>query len=169
MVLYRQKEIEWTVGLYTPGDNIFSDANSAIQKQLLLENPYKNDIIASEDYEWANRIMYKGYKVVYQPKAEVIHSHSYNLYSLFKRHFDIGISYKYIKNFNDNTSFFKKGIKLFINEVKYLIKVKKAHLIPNIFIRDIIRFIAINLDKKESFFSKNIKKNYLSGQRRYWK
>ena len=58
----------------------------------------------SEDYEWANRIMQKGDKVIYQPKAEVIHSHSFNLYSLFKKGFDIGVYYKYITNFNNNTS-----------------------------------------------------------------
>jgi len=168
LVLYGQKEIEWTVGLYTPGDNIFSDANSAIKKELLLENPYKNDIIVSEDYEWANRIMYKGYKVVYQPKAEVIHSHTYGLFSLFKRNFDIGVSYKYITNFNDNVSFFKKGTKLFITEVKCLIKVRKVYLLPSIFIRDIVRFIAINLGKSESIFPKYIKKHYLSAQRWYW-
>ena len=102
LILYGKKAIEWTSGSYTSGDNIFSDANSAIKKNLLLENPYRNDIIVSEDYEWANRIMQKGYKIVYQPKAEVTHSHSYNLSSLFKRNFDIGVSYKFIKNFKLN-------------------------------------------------------------------
>lgn len=168
LVLYGKKAIEWTSGSYTSGDNIFSDANSAIKKDLLLENPYKNDIIVSEDYEWANRIMQKGYKIVYQPKAEVIHSHSYNLSSLFKRNFDIGVSYKYIKNFNDNAGFLKKGTKLFATEAQCLIKAKKTHLIPNIFLRDIIRYIAINLGKNESFFPKNIKKYYLSAQGWYW-
>ena len=168
LALYGEKAIEWTSGSYTSGDNIFSDANSAIKKDLLLENPYKNDIIVSEDYEWANRIMQKGYKIVYQPKAEVIHSHTYNLFSLFKRNFDIGVSYKYIKNFNDNVGFLKKGTKLFITEAQCLIKEKKAHLLPSIFIRDIVRFIAINLGKSESIFPKYIKKHYLSAQRWYW-
>ena len=168
LVLYGEKAIEWTSGSYTSGDNIFSDANSAIKKDLLLGNPYKNDIIVSEDYEWANRTMQKGYKIVYQPKAEVIHSHFYNLYSLFKRNFDIGVSDKCIKNFNDNASFLKKGIKLFATEAQCLIKAKKAHLLPSIFIRDIVRFIAINLGKNESIFPNYIKKYYLNAQRWYW-
>lgn len=168
LALYGNKKIVWTAGSYTPGDNIFSDASSVIRRKLLLENPYKNDIIVSEDYEWANRIMQKGYKIVYQPKAEVIHSHSYNLISLFKRNFDIGVSYKYISNFNDNAGFLKKGTRLFVAEAQYLIKAKKAHLLPIIFIRDVVRFIAINLGKKESVFPNNIKKYYLSAQRWYW-
>lgn len=168
LVLYKKDSIEWTLGSYTSGDNIFSDANSIIRKDLLLENPYKDDIIVSEDYEWANRIMQKGYKIVYQPKAEVIHSHSYSLSSLFKRNFDIGVSYKYIKNFNDNAGFFKKGIKMFATEARYLIKAKKVHLLPGIFVRDFIRFIAIYLGKNESVFPNDIKKSYLSAQRWYW-
>ncbi len=167
-VLYGNKKIEWTEGSYTSGDNIFSDANSAIRKELLLENPYDDDIIVSEDYEWANRIIHNGYKVVYQPKAVVIHSHSYNLTSLFKRNFDIGVSYKYITDFNDNASFLKKGTKLFVTEANCLIKANKAYLLPSIFIRDIVRFIAINLGKNEAIFPSYIKKYYLSAQRWYW-
>lgn len=167
-VLYGDKSTEWTWGKYSSGDNIFSDANSAIRTNLLLENPYKNDIIVSEDYEWANRIMQKGYKIVYQPKAEVIHSHSYNLSSLFKRNFDIGVSYKYINNFNNNAGFLKKGTKLFLIEAQCLIELNKAYLIPCIFIRDIIRFMAINLGKCESIIPNKIKKYYLSAQRWYW-
>lgn len=139
-----------------------------IKKDLLLENTDKNDIIVSEDYEWVNRIMQKGFKIVYQPKVEVIHSHFYNLYSLFKRNFDIGVSYKYIKNFNNNASFLIKGIKLFATEAQCLIKAKKANLIPSIFLRNIIHYIAINLGKNESIFPKYIKKHYLSAQRWYW-
>ena len=87
---------------------------------------------------------------------------------MFKRNFDIGVSYKYITNFNDNAGFLKKGTKLFITEAQCLIKAKKAHLLPSIFIRDIVRFIAINLGKSESIFPKYIKKHYLSAQRWYW-
>jgi rhamnosyltransferase len=166
--LYGDRKIKWTEGSYTAGDNIFSDANSAIRKDLLITNPYKNDIIVSEDYEWANRIIGKGYQVVYQPKAKVIHSHSYNLVSLFKRNFDIGVSYKYISGFTENGNFLKKGLKLLGNEVKYLVKKKRYALIPSVIIRDGIRFIAINLGKSESLFPKNFKKRYLSAQRWYW-
>lgn len=165
--LYGRKSIEWTIGSYTCGDNIFSDANSAVRKDLLLSYPYKN-IIVSEDYEWANRMIHRGYKIVYEPKAKVIHSHSYNLYSLFKRNFDIGVSYKSIHSFNSNTNFIKKGAKLFVNEAKYLVDSGKVHLLPEAIIRDSIRFFAVNLGKSESIFPRIIKKNYLSAQRGYW-
>lgn len=166
--LYGTKKIAWTAGSYTPGDNIFSDANSAIKKELLIKNPYKDDIIVSEDYEWAHRIMNQGYEVVYQPKAKVIHSHSYNIVSLFKRNFDIGVSYKHIPNFENNSSFIKKGLDLLATEIKYLIRLNKYGLIPIAILRDGIRFIAINLGKSESLLPKNIKKSYLSSQRWYW-
>jgi rhamnosyltransferase len=168
LALYGEKRIEWTFGAYASGDNIFSDANSAIRKKLLLANLYKNNIIVSEDYEWANRIMHKGYKVVYDPKAKVIHSHAYNLYGLFKRNFDIGVSYRHVKNFNSNTSFIKKGTKMFLKEAKYLKETGQIYLLPEVIIRDGIRFLAVFLGKNETVFPKYIKKNYLSAQRWYW-
>jgi rhamnosyltransferase len=167
-VLYGKNSIIWGAGLYTAGDNIFSDANSAIKRSLLLKNPYKDDIIVSEDYEWANRIMQKGYKIMYQSRAAVIHSHSYDWHSLFKRNFDIGVSYKAMENFKGNSSFIKKGTKFFFCEVGELIKVGKPYLIPAVIVRDFIRFLAINLGKHESFFSNNFKKKYLSSQLWYW-
>lgn len=113
--------------------------------------------------------MQKGYKVVYRSKAEVTHSHSFKLYSLFKKCFDIGVSCKYVTNFNNNISFMKKGTKMFANEVAYLKKIKKTYLIPSALVRDIVKFIAINLGKSESIFPNYIKKNYLSAQEWYWK
>lgn len=168
-VLYGKDEIEWVAGTYTAGDNIFSNVNSAVDKNLLLGNPFKIDIIVSEDCEWANRMMQKGCKIIYQPKAEVVHSHSYSLKTLFKRNFDIGVSYREIENFDSNVSFIKKGFKFFMAEVRILMKRKKAYLLPGVFVRDAIRLIAINLGKNEYLFSKKIKKKYLSAQSGYWK
>jgi rhamnosyltransferase len=167
-VFYGHEEIEWTAGSYTIGDNIFSDVCSALRKELISVIPYKKDIIVSEDHEWANRILQKGYKVIYQPKAEVIHSHSFNFPSLFKKCFDIGVSYKYITNFNSNISFIKKATKLFIKEVTYLNKIKKPYLILNALGRGLVKAIAINLGKNESIFPNYIKRNYLSAQSWYW-
>lgn len=166
--LYGNQPITWAKNSYSSGDNIFSDANSAVRKNLLVKYPYKDNIIVSEDYEWANRVMQLGYKIVYHPGAQVIHSHSYNLLTLFKRNFDIGISYKYISNFNNNSQFIMKGIRLFKNEISSLIKFGYPHIIPLAFVRNCVRYIAISLGKNESLLPNSIKKNYLSAQRWYW-
>lgn len=166
--LYGDKDITWTIDTCTEGDNVFSDANSAIRRDLLLKYPYKDDIIVSEDYEWAFRIMRLGYKIFYSTEAKVVHSHTYNLRSLFKRNFDVGVSYKDIYITKQSLKFIKKGLKIYAKEIDYLIKAGKIHLIPAATIRDFIRLIAVNFGKQEHLFSKELKKKYLSSQQWYW-
>lgn len=166
--LYGNKNKLWTKKNYTQGDNIFSDADSAIRKDLLLKYPYKNDIIVSEDYEWAARMLTKGYKIFYNKDACVIHSHTYNFHTLFKRNFDIGVSYKDIYHSRQESNFLKKGLNIYLQELKHLTFSGKTHLIPAATIRDIIRYLGINIGKKENLIPKKIKKKYLSAQGWYW-
>jgi len=67
----------------------FHTVSCAIKKDLLLKNPFA-DIEFGEDLEWSQRILEKGYKIVFEPSSEVIHSH--DLHKSFirtmKRYFD---------------------------------------------------------------------------------
>lgn len=168
--LYGDKDIVWTTHNCVQGDNVFSDANSAVRRDLLIKYPYKNDIIVSEDYEWAFRILPLGYKIYYNSSAQVTHSHSYNLYTLFKRNFDVGVSYKTIYNSQTKSSieFIKKGLIIYLQEIYFHIRSKNPHFIIHVTARDIIRLIAINFGEKEHLISKELKKKYLSGQKWYW-
>jgi len=85
--LYGNKKIIWKNDNWELGDNLFSDANSTVKKATLLKYPYPDDIIVSEDYAWAKQVLEQGYSTVYSPDASVVHSHSYNLRSLFRRNF----------------------------------------------------------------------------------
>ena len=86
------------------------------RKDILLRYPFDNDIIVTEDHEWAIRILKDGYAILYNSNASVFHSHSYNLKSLFKRYFDIGVSYNNICPNNITYHMIKKGICVFLNE-----------------------------------------------------
>lgn len=170
--LYPEKSMVFKKNNYSMGDNIFSDVSSAIKKDILMKYPYNNDIIVTEDYEWAKRIMNQGYNLFYNSKSKVIHSHSYNLPQLFRRCFDIGVSYKTIytiknKNTNLNLDFIKNGTKIHIQEMKYLIKHKKIYLIPYAILKDVVKFIAINLGKKSHLLPNSLNKKF-SNYERYW-
>jgi len=166
--LYPKKEILWQEKDNIQGNNIFSDVSSAIRKEVLIKYPFNNNIIVTEDYEWAQRVLKKGYKIFYNPKSEVIHSHSYNLSSLFRRCFDIGVSYTKIYNSKSKKSFIKKGISIHLQELKYLIKNKKSHLIPYCITKDVTRFIAVNLGKNYRLLPNSINRGF-SNYGGYWK
>lgn len=67
----------------------FHTVSCAIKRDLLLKNMFA-DIEFGEDLEWSKRMLEKGFKIVYESKSEVIHSH--NIHSSFintvRRYFD---------------------------------------------------------------------------------
>jgi len=169
--LYPNENKSWNKDNYSQGDNIFSDVSSAIKKDLLMKYPFDNDIIVTEDYEWASKILKKDFKIFYNSKSKVIHSHSYNLKTLFKRCFDIGVSYQKIYDSNNSknkNSFIRKGLSIHKNELKYLIKNKSPYLIPYAILKDATKFIAVNLGKNSNLLPNAINKRF-SNYRGYWK
>lgn len=59
-------------------DNFFHNANSAILKSVLKQNPFNNKVLHIEDRIWAKNIIKKKYNIVYEPKASVWHYHGLN-------------------------------------------------------------------------------------------
>lgn len=166
--LYSDKDIMWQNHNSLCVDTIFSDVNSAIRKDILLKYPFDNDIIVSEDHEWAHRVLKEGYSIFYNSKASVVHSHSYNLKSVFKRHFDIGVSYNKINIKQTTFNLIKKGIHVHLFEQGYIIKNGYFHFIPYCLIKDILKFIALTLGKNAKLLPKYVKVKF-SNYERYWK
>ena len=168
--LYPNEEHTWEQNKVYQGDNVFSNVNSVIVKDILLKYPFNNSIIVSEDYEWAHRVLKEGYNMFYNPKAIVIHSHSYSFRTLFKRNFDIGVSYKevYKKNSNSNLDFIRKGISIHLKALNYLIKSGYPQMVPYCIIKDFVKLIAVTLGKNEHLLPKYLKAKF-SNYREYWK
>ena len=121
----------------------------------------------SEDHEWAHRVLKEGFAIFYNIKASVIHSHSYDLASLFKRHFDIGVSYNKIKTKRAIGHLLKKGIKVHFYEIVYITKNGYLYLVPYCIFKDILKFIAIILGKNERRLPR-IAKIKFSNYERHW-
>jgi rhamnosyltransferase len=66
----------------------FSNVSAALRRDLLLEYPFDETLIMSEDQQWSRDVMNAGYAVVYQPASVVTHSHNYTLPVVFRRYFD---------------------------------------------------------------------------------
>lgn len=71
---------------------LFSNVCSAMRRETLDRFPFVEDIIMSEDQEWARRILLEGYALHYVADAIVRHSHAYTLRQAFRRFFDSGVS-----------------------------------------------------------------------------
>jgi len=166
--LYGDIPVRWTANNWKQGDNLFSDANSAVRRALLIEHPYSDTIIVSEDYEWATRVLRLGYDVVYRPEAAVVHSHNYTMLGLFRRNFDIGVSYRSIYANKGTRHLLLKGSRLHLRELTDLARSGNSAHVPRAMIRSIVRFLAIETGKRENLLATHWKRDYLSAQRWYW-
>lgn len=72
----------------------FSDVNAAIRRNVWEKINFPEDLRVFEDIGIAKRILDEGWKIVYEPKSAVFHSHTHTAIGLFKRYFDIGYTLK---------------------------------------------------------------------------
>lgn len=56
-------------------DTFFHNANSAIRRDILESIPFDSTVSNIEDRAWAKQVISCGYKLVYEPAAEVYHHH----------------------------------------------------------------------------------------------
>ncbi|HEX3820505.1 MAG TPA: glycosyltransferase family A protein [Candidatus Sulfotelmatobacter sp.] len=75
----------------------FSDVNAAIRRDVWETAPFPEDLKVFEDLGIAKHILDGGWKIVYEPKAAVLHSHIHTTLGLFKRYFDIGYTFRFLK------------------------------------------------------------------------
>jgi rhamnosyltransferase len=71
---------------------LFSNANSAMPRELLLREPFAEDVLIAEDQDWSRRMLLGGHAIRYEPRAAVRHSHAYTLFTGFRRFFESGVA-----------------------------------------------------------------------------
>lgn len=74
-------------------DNIFiSNVNSAIRKDIWQQFQFSEKVIAAEDKEFAKRLLFAGWSIMYEPGAAVYHAHDLSLWSALHRATRFGIA-----------------------------------------------------------------------------
>ena len=148
-------------------DNVFlSDVNSVILKDVWEKHKFNENIILAEDKDWAIQVLKAGYKLIYEPKAAVYHSHEYNLISAFKRRFDDAAAMSQICANSSGTKSFKKGVKYIYGEMGYVLKNKPIWL-PYAILYDLVKFSSLYLGKKEKYLPISLKRR-ISKHSRWW-
>jgi len=81
----------------------FSSVNSAIRKDVWQATRFPDDLKVYEDLGISKRILDAGWKIIYEPRAVVYHSHNHTTVGLFKRYFDGGVIWKRLGLWNSRT------------------------------------------------------------------
>lgn len=166
--MYGNKRIIWNSNNINHDEIIFSNVSSAIKKDILLENPFSENILMSEDMEWAYRMIDEGYDILYQPLSVVNHSHNSSAVNIFKRYFDFGVSHSQILNNKKRTQFLGKGLSVFLEEIKYIISKKEFRWIPKAIIYYLMKFMGLIMGRNQKFLPGTLKARF-SNYRMYWK
>ena len=62
----------------------FDNVSSAVRKSVMTEHPFLQRKFG-EDIDWAQRVILAGYKLVFEPRSLVVHSHNYSAWRTLKR------------------------------------------------------------------------------------
>ena len=79
------------------------------------------------------------------------------------------MSYKSIYADRRTDRFLANGLRVLRKELRQLSQEGHPELIPKAVVRDMVRFLAIEIGKREGLIPEHWKRDYLSGQRWYWK
>ena len=99
----------------------FSDVNAAIRRSVWEAVRFPEDLKVFEDLGIAKGILDGGWKIVYEPKAAVFHSHTHTTIGLLKRYFDIGYTLKLLKIWDapgTRQSLLRDGCKLLKSKIR---------------------------------------------------
>ena len=146
-----------------------SDTFAAYRTEALFKvGGFPDDVILSEDTYVAAKMVLAGWYNAYCAEAQVYHSHNYTILQEFRRYFDTGAFHAmepWIREAFGRAE--GEGLRLVINELKYLFK-HKPYLLPSAIIRDGCKFMGYRMGMKYKEIPINIRKK-CSMMSTFWK
>ena len=154
-----KKQFSKRLGPLKLEDIFFSNVCSAMRKEVLSKYPFAEDLIGSEDQQWAKEVILAGYSIAYQPKAIVQHSHNYNLLTVFRRFFESGAAFEQMKRRGDfSAKISEEGLKYLKMEIKYMIENKYTRKIPYTIVYTAMKFLGFEIGKRNYLFPIKLRK-----------
>jgi len=136
--LLKSKEDLGVLGIKT----FFTSNSCAMYKKDIFVSLGKFDKVnVSEDMMFSYKSIMAGYKVYYNSKALIIHSHDYTFVSLFKRYKEIGKFFKLNDDKFDNIKIQNEGLKFFFYSKKYFF-IKSKKIFFKSFVIDVVKYTA---------------------------
>ncbi|MCA1648158.1 MAG: glycosyltransferase [Chloroflexi bacterium] len=116
-------------GLPRLGDIFFSNVSSALRHDAWLKVPFRENVVMSEDQYWAFDALRAGYEVIYEPAAQVYHSHNYTLRGLFRRNWLSGASLRGLTA-DSSAAVARRGLVYVAAEARYLVQQRNVRWLP---------------------------------------
>ena len=128
---------------------MFSNANSAMRRECWERFPFAEDLVMSEDQDWARRVLLDGWILEYVPEATVRHSHPYTIGAAFRRFFDSGVSAErsYMAGASAARTLRSNAVRYATGEVRWLSRTGNRRWIPYAGVYELAKFVGLQLGR----------------------
>ncbi|HSJ09307.1 MAG TPA: glycosyltransferase family 2 protein [Longimicrobiales bacterium] len=121
-----------------PGRVVFSNAFSAVRRDVALRIPFPEEIGYSEDLVWAHSALAAGCSIVYEPRAEALHAHHYTLRGLFRRTYLVGRTL-HAYGIGGGASF-PESVRFLASEVSWFVRQGHSPRLPHLLVYEFTRW-----------------------------
>ena len=128
-----------------PGRVLFSNAFSALRREVAEALPFPPGATFSEDQIWAHMALDAGYSIVYRPDAEALHAHHYSLRGLFRRSWLVGRALSGVGI--DGGASFGESVRFLATEVGYFVRHGHVHRLPWLLPYEFIRWAGFHVGR----------------------
>jgi rhamnosyltransferase len=122
-----------------PGRVLFSNAFSAVRRDVALQLPFVDDVPVSEDQVWAHHALRAGYSVAYEPAAEALHAHHYSLRGLFRRTYQVGRALKMVGLAGGAS--LPQSVRFLATELRYFVRQGHTQRLPALLAYEFTRWL----------------------------
>ena len=149
---------------------LFSNVNAAVRRDVWEEFPFAEDLIMSEDQEWARRVLLAGWRLAYEPAAAVRHSHPYTLGAAFRRFFDSGVSAEraYLSDRAGAATLRGNALRYARGELRWLAQTGNRRWIPYAGVYELAKFAGLQLGRRHRLLGSRLSAG-LSARPEWWR
>ena len=109
---------------------------------------FPRQTIFAEDMIYASKAIEADMHIIYEAKAEVIHSHNYTARQQYRRNYDVGLTHSRFNYIFDKVKSESEGIKMVKITAKRLIQDGYWYLIPKLIIHSACKYLGYRAGKK---------------------
>ncbi len=128
-----------------PGRVVFSNAFSAVRRDVALRHPIPEDAEYSEDQIWARLALANGYAIAYDPAAEALHAHVYRLRGVFRRSYFVGRALRSAGI--DRGATFAESARFLAMELGYFVHQGHVHRLPQLLPYEFLRWAGFQVGR----------------------
>ncbi len=101
-------------------DIFFSNAAACIRRSILKKFPFDEGLVMCEDQKFSLDTLHAGYKILYNSKATVVHSHNYTFTQTVARYFDTALAFMCIVT-KPRSNMFTVGTRFIYRELLFVL------------------------------------------------